>query len=296
LDEDAMASEDSWAQVVKKLQAGLTKAWDDSEAAAASKKAITVREAEKLAAAKESERLAVVAEARKAVWVNVSDALVLIQHELDVTQFDAQETLIVACASREVWFRFVRPNGLEIALGFLDPRWWQSKLGGLIIHGGASQQTILEVTASELAYFLIDVEQLLAWLTDRGWPTKRGQIQWNYLIGDYISKSWNELTDPRVRTMEQQDRSDELRMASASMIDTEISDAYSAAERAGQKPPNIKEIAKVVQDGLREKGYQASVPKIQKLADAEKHKKRRRKPGPTMASEKRRPRGQISGR
>jgi hypothetical protein len=89
--------------------------------------------------------------------------------------------------------------------------------------------------------------------------------------------------------MEQQDRSDELRMASASMIDTEISDAYSAAERAGQKPPNIKEIAKVVQDGLLAKGYQASVPKIQKLAEAEKHKRRRRKPGATVASEKRRP-------
>ena len=103
------------------------------------------------------------AEARKAVWLNVSDALALIQHELDVTQFDAQETLIVACASHEVWFRFVRPNGSEIGLGFLDPRWWQPKLGGLIIHGGASQQTFLEVTASELAYFLINVEQVLAW-------------------------------------------------------------------------------------------------------------------------------------
>jgi hypothetical protein len=157
-----MASEDSWPQVVKKLQAGFAKACDDTRAAAAAKKAEADAEAEKIAAAKEAKRLAVVAEARKAVWVNVSDALVLIQHELDVTQIDAQETLIVACASREVWFRFVRPNGLETALGFLDPRWWQQKLGGLIIHGGASQQTFLEVTASELAYFFINVEQLLA--------------------------------------------------------------------------------------------------------------------------------------
>jgi hypothetical protein len=281
-----MVSEDSWPQVVEKLQAALAEEWD--KAAAAGKKGNAAAKAEKLAAAKEAKRVAVVAEARKAEWVNVSDAVVLIQHELDVTQFDAQESLIIACASREVWFRFEHSNGSEINFAFLDPRWWQPRLGGLVIQGGASQQTFLEVTASELAYFFINVEQLLAWLTKRGWPAKRGGIEWNYLTGDYISKSWHVEPPNRRAPTTEHDRSDDLQMAPASMIDTEINDAYSAAERAGQKPPNIKEIAKVVQDRLREKGYQASVPKIQELADAEKHKKRRRKPGATVASEKRR--------
>ena len=117
------------------MQANFTYAWEDVAAAAAAEKARAAAEAEKIAAVKEAKRLAVVAEARKAVWVNVSDAVVLVQHELDVTQFDAQETLIMACASREVWFRFLHPNGSETALGFLDPRWWQPKLGGLIIQG-----------------------------------------------------------------------------------------------------------------------------------------------------------------
>jgi hypothetical protein len=284
-----MGSKDSWDRVVDKIQANFARASDDAAAAEAAENA----EAEtKLAAAKEARRVAVVAEARKAKWVNPSDAVVLIKHELDVTQFDAEETIIIACASREVWSRFVHPNGSEVLLGFLDPRWWQSKLGGLLIQGGASPQTFLEVTANELAYFFIDVEALLAWLTKRGWPAKRGQIEWNYITGDYIPKhsGFTELVGREAKPPNPgaQDRNDELRMAPPSMINTEIGDAYSAAERASQKPPNIKEIAKMVKLSLREKGYQASVPKIQELASAPKHKKRRRKPGATVASEKRR--------
>jgi hypothetical protein len=279
-----MGSKDSWDRVVDKIQANFPKAWDDGRAAAAAAAAKNAETEAKVAAAKEARRVAVVAEARKAKWVNLSDAAVLIRHELDVTQFDAQETIITACASREVWSRFEHPNGSEVSFGFLDPRWWQPKLGGLMIQGGASQQTFLHVTANELAYFFIDVEALLAWLTKRGWPAKGGQIEWNYITGAYVSKS----AEAKPPNPSAQDRNDELRMAPPSMIDTEIGDAYSAAERASQKPPNIKEIAKVVKDRLLAKGYQASVPKIQELANAPKHKKRRRKPGATVASEKRR--------
>jgi hypothetical protein len=258
LDEDVMASEDSWLQVVEKLQAGSWASLDDFEAAAAAKKAKADAEAEKIAAAKEAKRLAVVAEARKAVWVDVSDAIVLIQQELDVTQFDAQESLITACASREVWFRFVRPSGSETGLCFVDPRWWQPSLRGLLIQGGEFRQTFLEITEAELAHFFINVDQLLAWLTKRGWAAERGAIKWNYLTGDYISKSWyhaaGNLANPEARATGHDD-SDELQMAPTAMIDAEISDAYSAAERARQKPPNIKEIAKVVQDRMLAKGY-----------------------------------------
>jgi hypothetical protein len=264
----------AWDRVVDKIQANFAKAWDDAAAAAAAKNA----EAEtKAAAAKEARRVAVVAEARKAKWVNLSDAVELIQHELDVTQLDAQETIVIACASREVWSRFVHPNGSEVLLGFLDPHWWQPKLGGLLIQGGASQQTFLEVTANELPYFFIDVEALLAWLAKRGWPAKRGQIEWNYITADYIAAGCISKNPPNP---DAQDRSDELRKAPQSLIDTEIGDVYSAAERANQKPPNIIEIAKEVKDRLLAKGYQASVLRIQKLASAPKHKKRRRKVGP----------------
>jgi hypothetical protein len=72
------------------------------------------------------------------------------------------------------------------------------------------------------------------------------------------------------------------------MIHEAISDSYSESERARQKPPNIKEIVSLVRLKLAAKGHAASGRQIQKLAEADKYKKRRRRPGPTLASEKRR--------
>jgi hypothetical protein len=79
-----------------------------------------------------------------------------------------------------------------------------------------------------------------------------------------------------------------LKSAPESKIDQEISAEYDRAERQGQKPPNIKEIAKQVQVTLRSTGYQATQRQIQKLAEADKYKKRRRPPGRTMAADDRR--------
>jgi hypothetical protein len=77
-----------------------------------------------------------------------------------------------------------------------------------------------------------------------------------------------------------------LKIAPESKIDQEISAEYDEAERKGLKPPNLKEIARPVLARLRAEGYQASQRQILKLAEAEKHKGRRRPPGRTVATDK----------
>ena len=62
---------------------------------------------------------------------------------------------------------------------------------------------------------------------------------------------------------------------------------YDAAEAAGKKPPNIKELAAPVQLRLEEEGFSASKRRIQLLGEAEEFKRRRRPPGKTLASERR---------
>jgi transposase len=79
-----------------------------------------------------------------------------------------------------------------------------------------------------------------------------------------------------------------LRPAPDFLIHKMISEVYSDTERAGLKPPNLKEIAAPVQEKLSAKGHEASARRIQKVAEADEHKSRRRKPGTTVTSEKRR--------
>jgi hypothetical protein len=78
----------------------------------------------------------------------------------------------------------------------------------------------------------------------------------------------------------------ELRPASRESIDKMIRKEYDRAEKSGDKPPNVKEIIKPVQESLREEGLYASGSSIQDLA-GKKYKNRRRKPGATLASERR---------
>jgi hypothetical protein len=159
-------------------------------------------------------------------------------------------------------------------------------------HGEAE----FEVTASDLNSFFIDVQALVRWLTDRGWIAKRGQLQWYPLIGDYgplrgyRGRRDIAIAPSSLAAAVEDDRMRPLPFASNSMIHDAISDAYSENERAGLKPPNIKEIASLVQSKLAAKGYATSGRQIQKFADADKYKKRRRKPGPTLANERRRQR------
>ncbi len=74
--------------------------------------------------------------------------------------------------------------------------------------------------------------------------------------------------------------------ASTTIINEEIKSEYDAAEAAGRKPPNIRELGAAVQLLLKEKGFSASKRRIQQLGDAEEFKRRRRPPGKTVASER----------
>jgi hypothetical protein len=80
-----------------------------------------------------------------------------------------------------------------------------------------------------------------------------------------------------------------LRPAPCPRIHEAITGVYDEKEHASADPPNVKTICPLVQEKLRGRGYQASLRQIAKLASHDKHKRRRRKPGKTIASEKRTP-------
>jgi hypothetical protein len=63
--------------------------------------------------------------------------------------------------------------------------------------------------------------------------------------------------------------------------------AYDTAEHEGSKPPNIKELPAAVRPFLQERGFSASGRTIPRLGEAEEFKRRRRRPGKTIASERR---------
>lgn len=79
------------------------------------------------------------------------------------------------------------------------------------------------------------------------------------------------------------------RSAPDALIQKTIGKVYDAADRTGRKPPNIREIVKPVKKELDAAGYEASGRHIQELAGANVYRSRRRKPGATVSSEKRRP-------
>jgi hypothetical protein len=83
------------------------------------------------------------------------------------------------------------------------------------------------------------------------------------------------------------DGSDDLRSASNQQIHDAITRVYDEEERNGRKPPNIRELPEQVEKELRKTGHEASGNRIMRLGEAEQHIKRRRKPGKTLASEKR---------
>jgi hypothetical protein len=66
-----------------------------------------------------------------------------------------------------------------------------------------------------------------------------------------------------------------------------IAQAYRTAESSGSKPPNIKELPRKVQLILESEGILAAANRIQRLGEDEQFRLLRRKPGKTVASEKR---------
>ena len=82
-----------------------------------------------------------------------------------------------------------------------------------------------------------------------------------------------------------------MRRANESKIKATIKLEYDKAESANEKPPNVKQIAQRVQNALRLEWLDASLNRIQDLAGAEEFRKRRRKPGVTVRSERGRQEG-----
>ena len=80
-----------------------------------------------------------------------------------------------------------------------------------------------------------------------------------------------------------------LKPAWKPMIESEVRRVYDIADKEGKKPPNIREVAKPVQDLLRGNGYKASAKQIQEIAERPKFAKRRRPPGKPLKTEKRPP-------
>jgi hypothetical protein len=78
-----------------------------------------------------------------------------------------------------------------------------------------------------------------------------------------------------------------LKPASEAMTKEEMRSVCNAEQAAGRKQPNIKELSAAVQPLLQRKGFRASRRWIEKLAEAPEFKRRRRPPGKTVASERR---------
>ena len=85
---------------------------------------------------------------------------------------------------------------------------------------------------------------------------------------------------------ESQPSRSQLKEAPERIVIEAIRCAYDAAEAAGTKPPNIKELPAAVQPLLQQQGFSASGQRIQQLGEAEEFKRRRRLPGKTVASER----------
>jgi hypothetical protein len=80
---------------------------------------------------------------------------------------------------------------------------------------------------------------------------------------------------------------EELTPAPDPIINQVIGVVYDATDAAGTKPPNIKELPAAVHSLLEQKGLRASGQHIQELGEAPEFKRRRRPPGKTVASERR---------
>jgi hypothetical protein len=65
-----------------------------------------------------------------------------------------------------------------------------------------------------------------------------------------------------------------------------VAAVYDAAEQAGRKPPNIKELIPLVKTELNRNGLDATYARIEDCAGDAKHKARRRQPGRTLKSER----------
>jgi hypothetical protein len=238
-------------------------------------------------------------------WLSVREAVEVISHALGVGPAAAQATLKEACASGDIWSRYSRNRKRAfISFRIIPSDWWLENLDGIKFGFGAIHDLSFEDFTDNVAHIQINEDDLRRWLAER--------IHHERMLEEHdsLALSLEKLLDAsrtRIRRFEKSrapalstsativlpvnDATSltkrQLRPAPDPIIHQTISEAYNIAEKSGLKPPNVKEIAIPVQKMLRDKGYQASGRRIQELAQNGMHNGRRRKPGATMASEKR---------
>lgn len=103
--------------------------------------------------------------------------------------------------------------------------------------------------------------------------------------GPWRPSFWGEAGDKVQRTVV---TSQALRPASQMHISEAVAAAYDEAVSAGRNPPNIVKLVAPVQTILNAAGLRASGKAIQEVAGAHEFAQRRRKPGATLKSERRR--------
>ncbi|MGY4437068.1 hypothetical protein ACVWWO_009545 [Bradyrhizobium sp. F1.13.1] len=103
---------------------------------------------------------------------------------------------------------------------------------------------------------------------------------WIYVARDQLAKTLKE------HAPSEPDERPATRPTSETRIRTEIAAVYAEAAAQETKPPNIKELGKVVQQRLAAVGLGAAQIQIQKIGDEAAFKKLRRLPGATVFSQR----------
>jgi hypothetical protein len=192
-----------------------------------------------------------------------------------------------------------REHALEDALSYLKEL---ARKGQIIVRGSRQGAALEDIPSSYWA--AADFEPLddngrgaAFKVAEKGdpWTTGRVPILATH-TRDYAANYWTNLCfkRPEIEAALSKDarRSQESnrrpRPASLSALNVAISAVYDAAQANGAKPPNVRELPAAVRAILERQGLTASGKQIQACASEEPHRSRRRPPGRTLASERRR--------
>jgi hypothetical protein len=112
-----------------------------------------------------------------------------------------------------------------------------------------------------------EVESIIGW-----WGRYQAAVRYDSETARWVKRAGlEEIEEPATPSS--------LKPASDSVIHQKIDEVYNEAEAARSKPPNLKEIGKVVQPKLHAAGYDASENHIANLAKDPRYGGRRGKPG-----------------
>lgn len=119
-----------------------------------------------------------------------------------------------------------------------------------------------------------------AWLRRQGVTPPHGLAESHYGRQSTEAGKWPPLGTSVIEKL--------AKPASEQRIKEAIDTVYSDATKSGAKPPNIRELPAQVQNLLANSGHTASASQIERLGSLPEFKCRRRPPGKTLKSERRR--------